>query len=382
MKGLYMEKIYYIGYYDCDLNKEQNRKYILAATNKMTYIAKALAKNDLAVEIVSASGTQNKWGCGGRTLPLENNVTLKLFPSIGAGNKIKRLIQQKLILLQMFFYLLNTLKENDCVIVYHSLSYIRMLRLLHKFKKLRLLLELEELYGDVTGDSNMLRKEKQFAKKADAYILPTAMLKDSLSVGNKPCVLIHGTYQVEPQIGHGFGDNKIHVVYAGTFDPRKGGAAAAAAAAEYLPENYHVHILGFGSKSDTETMQRLIADVSTRAKATVTYDGLLSGEDYIRFIQSCHIGLSTQNPDADFNNTSFPSKILSYMANGLRVVSIRIPAIETSAIGGAMYYYDKQTPEEIARAIMNIDASELIDMRKIIVELDMKFQNDIQKIMR
>ena len=143
-----------------------------------------------------------------------------------------------------------------------------------------------------------------------------------------------------------------------------------------------MHILGFGSKSDTETMQRLIADVSTRAKATVTYDGLLSGTDYIRFIQSCHIGLSTQNPDAAFNATSFPSKILSYMANGLRVVSIRIPAVETSAIGDVMYYYDKQTPEEIARAIMNVDASELIDMREIIVELDMKFQNDIQKIMR
>lgn len=374
-----MEKIYYIGYYDCDLNKEQNRKYILAATNKMTYIAKALAKNDLAVEIVSASGTQNKWGCGGRTLPLENNVTLKLFPSIGAGNKIKRLIQQKLILLQMFFYLLNTLKENDCVIVYHSLSYIRMLRLLHKFKKLRLLLELEELYGDVTGDSNMLRKEKQFAKKADAYILPTAMLKDSLSVGNKPCVLIHGTYQVEPQIGSGFGDDKIHVVYAGTFDPRKGGGAAAAAA-EYLPENYHVHILGFGSKSDTETMQRLIADVSTKAKATVTYDGLLSGANYIRFIQSCHIGLSTQNPDAAFNATSFPSKILSYMANGLRVVSIRIPAVETSAIGDVMYYYDKQTPEEIARAIMNVDMRDVYDSRKVISMLNKKFVAEMKTV--
>ena len=174
-----------------------------------------------------------------------------------------------------------------------------------------------------------------------------------------------------------YSDDKIHVVYAGTFDPRKGGATAAAAT-EWLSEKYHIHILGFGSSNDTEHIKKVIQNTNEKSKATVTYDGLLSGEDYIQFLQKCQIGLSTQNPDADFNSTSFPSKILSYMANGLRVVTIRIPAIESSDVGQNLYYYDNQTPQDIAKAIMSVDLNDGYDGRVRIAELDKQFRNDLK----
>ena len=139
--------------------------------------------------------------------------------------------------------------------------------------------------------------------------------------------------------------------------------------------------MGFGNGAETKAIKDLIADTDKKSCATVTYDGLLSGEEYIRFIQSCDIGLSTQNPDAAFNSTSFPSKIVSYMANGLRVVSIRIPAIEGSAIGKYMYYYDKQTPEEIAKAIMAVNVQDDYDGREIVSGLDAEFCCDIAKLM-
>lgn len=63
--------------------------------------------------------------------------------------------------------------------------------------------------------------------------------------------------------------------------------------------------------------------------------------------------MSTQDPSAAFNSTSFPSKILVYLANGLKVVSIRIPAIEQSAVVDSLVFYDKQTPEKIAEAILS-----------------------------
>ena len=50
----------------------------------------------------------------------------------------------------------------------------------------------------------------------------------------------------------------------------------------------------------------------------------------LKFIQKCQIGLCTQNIDAAFNTTSFPSKILSYMSNGLEVVGVNIAAIKNS----------------------------------------------------
>lgn len=128
-------------------------------------------------------------------------------------------------------------------------------------------------------------------------------------------------------------------------------------------------------------MKRTIAEVSQRSVAKVTYDGLLSGEDYIRFIQSCQIGLSTQNPDAAFNDTSFPSKILSYLANGLHVVSIWIPAIERSKISDLISYYDKQTPQAIAAAIQSVDMTAPYDSRAEIHTLHENFVVQIQSLL-
>ena len=129
-------------------------------------------------------------------------------------------------------------------------------------------------------------------------------------------------------------------------------------------------------------MKKHILEIDEKSKAHVIYDGLLSGEEYIRFIQSCDIGLSTQNPDAAFNATSFPSKILSYLSNGLRVVSIRIPAIEGSDVGDKLFYYDEQTPKQIADAILSVDMAQAYDSRSDIVDLSNKFQNELMLMMK
>ena len=118
------------------------------------------------------------------------------------------------------------------------------------------------------------------------------------------------------------------------------------------------------------------------SEAGISYDGLLMGSDYIRFLQSCHVGLSTQDPNASFNETSFPSKVLSYLANGLRVVSIRMKSLERSSIGHLLYYYDVNTPKGIASAIESINFNIPYDSRIVIQELDQKFVLEIQKILR
>ena len=252
----------------------------------------------------------------------------------------------------------------------------------YKLKKFNVMLEVEEIYQDVKslGKRNNKREYRDF-KDADMYIFPTKLLNDKINLKNKPYAIIHGTYQVEKDRGVSFNDKKIHVVYAGTFDPHKGGAIAAVGSTEFLSENYHVHIIGFGSDKDTEYIRKVIDNTNKKSKATVTYDGLLSGEEYIQFLQKCQIGLSTQNPEAKFNDTSFPSKILSYMANGLRVVTVRIPAIEASDIGNDVYYYDKQEPEEIAKVIMSIDFNDGYDGRSKIKNLDKKFSMELKTLL-
>lgn len=375
-----MEKIIYVGYYN-SLNNNQKRNTVLAATNKMNYIIEALDKK-FQVVVLSVSGSKENKSYPLTKENLYNKSKLILLPTRKYGNVFQRIIQRVLIKYSLIKYILTNTNQNTKVIVYHSLGYLNTIKFLKKIKKFDLILEVEEIYADVINNKKIRKKEIDFFKNADKFIFSTKLLDEEVNKENKPYIIIHGTYKVEEQKSSKFRDKdgKIHIVYAGTFDPRKGGGAAAAAA-EFLNENYHMHILGFGSQKDIDNMKKIILEISKKTKCTITYDGLKSGDEYINFIQSCDIGLSTQNPDADFNGTSFPSKILSYMSNGLRVVSINIPAIKGSDIGEYMYYYERQTPKEIAKAIKKIDINDDYNARKVIFNLDKKFTKDLFEIL-
>ncbi len=367
----------YIGFYSTENN---NRPSSLAATNKMNYIAKALGEVGYSSEIIVA-GMEAPTAQAFKNERISKTTTAYFFKSyVRSSNKLIRIYNVLKSRFILFFYCLKNIKKDEQVIVYHSLELMRPLYFAKLFKGFKMILEVEEIYNDVKKHSFFSSQmEQRFVNSADKYIFPTKLLDEKYNINSKPSVIIHGTYQVEPDRQVKFDDGKIHVVYAGTFDPRKGGAAAAAAG-EFLDGRYHLHIIGFGSAEDKKYLLSEIERVSKTSDCTVTYDGLLSGDDYICFVQSCHIGLSTQNPTAAFNDTSFPSKILSYMANGLRVVSIKIPTIEESAIGSYMFYYNNQTPEEIANAIKEVSIIDTYNPREIIGNLNDTFKKEIKKL--
>lgn len=381
--------IYYIGYY-ADQERIIQRRIYLSAVNKMQYISSAINDMGYKQTIVSCSTSTTSRSYKTFDVNVGSNTTLHYLGTAGRRNVFTRIIDIFFPLLQLLSYLLKYVSSDDTVIVYHATSYPFVINIAKKIKKFTLILEVEEIYSNVGGSEKLRKKESRIFLLANQYIFPTRLLDKEINIYSKPSVIIHGTYQVEKQRIckkeyrklHGWDEEKCHIVYAGTFDPRKGGVIAAVNAAEFLPDNYHVHILGFGSEKEIQNMKDCVADIASKSNAKITYDGLLSGETYIQFIQSCDIGLSTQNPNAAFNATSFPSKILSYMANGLRVVSIRIPAIEESAVGKYMYYYDEQTPEKIAKAILSVDMQQPYDSRKIIKELDAKFCKDLDEMLK
>lgn len=376
------KSIKYIGFYDMVQNSEENRGYSLAAVTKMDYICGVLNKLGYKVLIVSPSRTSNKRFYKGKKIQVSKSTTLKLFPTFPWGNKFQKAISLIVSDLMLFWYLITQIESNETVMVYHSLGLRNTVRYAKKLKGFKVILEIEEIYQDLMPYNKLtMKNEYKTFSIADKYIFPTELLNQKLNVEEKPYSLIYGTYQVEQDRKCKFNDGKVHVVYAGTFDPRKGGGLATTAAAVHLPKNYHVHIIGFGSRDDTNMLLKKIDEISKKTEATITYDGLLSGEEYIQFLQKCDIGLSTQIPEAAYNETSFPSKILSYMANGLRVVSIRIKAIEISEVGHAIFYYEEPSPEAIAKTIISIDLNEPYDSRELIRRLDFNFTENIKKLL-
>ena len=361
----------YLGYYEDSVDAGK-RHCSPAAISKMDYLRDVMIDLGYPVEIVSLAPSRIPQYLKKERSSLKDGGELILFTSLGYGNKIKNRLNEYFIKVQAIIHLLKKVKRNDTVIVYHSLALITIVNVIRMIKKCDLIYDVGELYHTV-----VLKKEERemaFLKTANAYIFSTEFLNKKLNNSQKPYVLLHGSYRVAPIVGSKlFDDNKIHCVYAGTFDIRKG-VLLAIHSASFLDSRYHIHILGFGSDEEIENVKKIINDVSMQSDCRLSYEGVIRGEEYTRFLQSCQIGLSPQSPDAQFNEASFPSKTLSYLGNGLKVVSIRIPAIEQSNVGAFLFYYDRPTPEAFAMAIEAAARDMNCNGQVIVKNLDEDFQ--------
>lgn len=376
-------KIVIISYYNSS-NDENKRTGSPAAKNVINYLSEVICSMGYTVDIFSPSWIIDPTKRGiylEEREPLKEGCALIKAPSFAfqgrAFNLLNKIISRVWIIEKMVF----NIKKEDIVFLYHEPTLMLPIGLFKRLKKHSVNMIAEEIYSDIPKFNYIDRnREIQYLREIpSSYIVPTVLLNNIINNG-KPYTVVHGTYHVEKTLSVNSADDKIHVVYAGTFNSTKGGAAAAVAAAEFLSDNYHVHIIGFGTNEEKKQLVNLIEEVNKKARCKVSFDGLKLGEEYTRFIQSCDIGLSVQNPDAVYNDTSFPSKVLSYLSNGLRVVSIRIKALETSSVNDLLYYYNEQTPAQIAEAIMHVDLNSQYDSRQTIMRLNQKARNDIEKM--
>lgn len=379
-----MKEIIYLGHYDTRMNSAENRAYWLAATNKMDYIISAIKRNGYNVTIVSASQTRNKKGCKGHVFKIKDNEKLVLFPSFGFNGFISRCLRKLQIDWHLMLYFLKNIKKGQPIIVYHSPTYLHVIKFLKKIIKFKLILEVNELYSDVELNEKMKKNEMKIIEAADAYIFSTEMLDEKTNHNHKPSIINHGTYITEKSLNDLLFEKesgKKHLLYAGTFSKKRGSAKAAALAGQFLSSDYHIHLIGTGTQEEIEELKEIGKSNLGKDVATVTVDGLLSGEEYTRFLQSCDLGFNTQYCDSAYNDTSFPSKVLSYLANGLRVVSVRIPVIEKSVINPLMIYYDGNDSKDIANAVKSIDWNKPYNAKDVVEKMDSDFVKAIVKLL-
>lgn len=373
----------YIGYFTLpDIFPERSISF--AARNKMIYTAEVLKQFVHTVEMISPANIK-KGETGGKGVYKEINdkIKLLLFPTFKNTNRYWAILNNNFIKLQLFLYLLTHTSKNEPIILYHSLALVNIILLAKKIKKFKLILELNEIYSDVISNRNVTKnykKEIKIINAADAFIFPNDLMNGMFNLKNKPFAIEYGVYNAAPLLSKNkFNNDRIHVVYAGTFDPAKGGAQVAIEAATFLPDNYNMHILGFGTEDQIKKIKTSIQDIQSHCKCQINYEGLLDGNEFISFLQKSDIGLSTQLPGAKYNDTSFPSKILTYLANGLKVVSIDIPVVSQSKLKNAITFYKNQTPKEVAEAITSV--SDFSPNYSLLKELDQDFKYQIKRLL-
>lgn len=369
----------YLAFYNTDENSTQKRDVAVSVTTKLKYILECLEKNEIECQVISTSGTTGHAFMPKTDIKISENITLELPFSLGRSCKVVRVLDRWQIKVVTLFKLLK-ISKNETVVAYHSVPIMRILAFAKRIKKFRLILEAEEIYGDVKNKPKLSEREMRYFKLADAYIFPTQLLDEKINTSKKPSVIIHGTYKYEEERNCRFDDDKIHVVYAGTLEQRKG-AGIAVETAKYLDERYHLHIMGFGTDEVKNELIEKINSVSKNLKAELTFEGSMSGEEYIEFIQSCHIGLSPQQINASFNETSFPSKVLSYLSNGLQVVASEIKSLKYSKVNALLHYYEGDSPESMAKAIKSIEITDNCKNKEIIKKLDEEFTRDLKELL-
>ncbi|MBA4310822.1 MAG: hypothetical protein C0425_10885 [Chlorobiaceae bacterium] len=357
------KNIKYVAFYDVH-SSEEKRNVKASAINKIDYISNVLIEVGYCVEIISPSWTTIEEKCefDETRIELGFNKNLTKLPTRSFGGKLKNKAKMLSSMIHLTKYLMKNLNNDDVLLIYHSNILYPAIKFVKIFKGNEICLEIEEIYQDAQNNPPLLKFfENKLIELGDNFILSTHRLIEKLPQKNNQdsVVVIEGAYKpynqiTKPSINvlNNFSKDKIHVVYAGTFDIRKKGVLMAINAAKNLSSDYHFHIIGFGSEEEIENVKNEI--INYQGMAQLTYDGFYSGIEYQDFLSMCDIGVSTQEIEGEYNNSSFPSKILSYMACGLTVVSGKIESVFYSRIGDEITYYDTNEPTDIADAIMRV----------------------------
>lgn len=380
-----MINIHYISFYG-EADNDRNLNIVPASITKAYYIISALKRAGLKVTVFSTAGTKNRFRCHYKRYKVQIDKDEKIIymDIFGSKYKIIRGLALLWTWLQLFIYLVFNVKTGEKVIVYHSCSYKYSILFARLFKRFHLIFEVEEIYNASLGKGkDAQRKEIQYLKNADAYILVNDLMAERCCFGDKPFIVSYGSYSIPRIKSNYFEDEYIHMVYAGIIEKKKLGAFIAVESAQYLTDKYKLHVLGFGRQEHIEELKKLIIEINDETgRESVVYHGSVYGNEYSQFLNKCHIGLSTHTMEGDFVDLTFPSKLLVYIAHDVIPVCSRIPCVENSGVANSVVFYNENTPHAVAEAVMTIDINMKRNISDILIQLDKDFVKELRELLK
>lgn len=376
-----MGKVYYVGNYVED-DKTEVYKSAVPARLKMRYVANAITEGGESLTVYSlALSNQRARSVNCR---LSENLTVHHIFSFGKKNHLLKKLSEIFRNIQFLFFLLFTVKKEDTVLVYHAYSLLRILQAAHTVKHFFWIAEVEELFAYAWKKPQLLQSEIQRLKSADGYLAVNHQIADYFRDGKKPILISHGAYSAPKAQERHNTDGKIHVLYAGTVETNKKGAFTAVETAQYLSDAYFVHILGFGNDENVQKLNARIDEINREAPVPrVAYHGTRYGQALTDFMFQCDIGLSSNIMEPDFANHTFPSKMITYAAHNLVIVTGYADIFPRCDIASLLHYYYEYDPKAIAQAIMQIDMQTIArNGNALVKDLHRAFVSDLKKIIK
>lgn len=377
-----IDNIKYIGFYNRNDNPN-NFKSFPASNTKINYIISALKKANYSVDILALGETtsKNKFFKAKKTV-IDSNETVNYVSTFSSNFLILKLLSRIYLSLQVLFFLLFKVKKGSTVILYHSYPLLKIVKLSRYLKEYTLILELEEIYQAAwKASSKKIENEMKYVRQADGYIYVNDIIGNKCGIHNKPFVVCYGNYKIEKENSQKIYDEVINVVYAGVLADYDSDVYLAINSAKLLPDNYVLHILGYGIEKHVDNLLVKIQEINNKMDMEkIIFHGKMIGDDYINFLSKCHIGLSTRVLEDQYSDFTFPSKVLVYLGNRLATVSSPIKCILKSKVAKYIYFCKDISPASVASTIQEIDFTkfkkdEQIDM---LVTLDNDFVKNLK----
>ncbi|WP_157754932.1 hypothetical protein [Variovorax boronicumulans] len=348
-----------------------------AAVNKINYIAGSFQRIGCDIEIVSPTW-RVKPGDSGNSEELGGLFPVRFAPELKYSGIFRGVLNVLFVNFWLFFFICFKFRRREKVLVYHSLAIIPAIFFARLVKSINVVLQVEELYTSVGNWHSVLKKLEAayVATVGCSYLLSTEMLENVIPE-HKFRAFVYGAYffgKKQPDKSRG-GRNRIKLLYAGIIDEDKKGAFNAVRAAAYLDGAYELHIVGFG---DVERLLLEIEKCKSKSECKISYDGYMSGSEFDEYCSDFDIGLSTQSSTGEYVSSSFPSKVLTYLLFGMRVVSPQLECLTRSAVGHLVNYYDADDPLKIAEAIVSVNFEDGFSCLDELEALDAEFRDKLK----
>ena len=361
---------------------DEGRYYALSACDKATYVHSVLNRLGYDIEIISPSYAKKTSKT--RTDCINEHVRVTSGFSLGWHGNITKTLSRISAMLWLLKFFIVDCKRYEKIMIYHGVQNAPIFIIAKFFKKFHYILEVEEIYSELmqnTGFNWRGLLEKKMFQISDSFVFASSQLENVCNYSSKPYSIVTGSYIPAPKLSEQYSDGKMHIVYAGLIEKDKV-AFKSVRIGKYLTSNYQIHIIGYGNDEDIKALNDLIDIINQQAKCVVKYDGLKRGIEYSKYLQQCHIGICPLSKSASYQNACFPSKITSYLCNGLLVATTENAVLKSSVYKNSLLFVKDDDPQSFAIAIMSINYEKYDDPRCTIDGEDKRTLCEFKNIFR
>jgi hypothetical protein len=376
-----MRDIYYIGCYGGDTLKHRSVENCnLAGTMKMRYIVGLLKKMGYRVIVLSLT-TDLVAGFHPMEELIIDEQEIHIYIPYFLIRIAGKSRGQKTAVFFLKNYLKRKLSNNSIVISYHSLLYGDMLTKLHRNTRFRWIPQIEEIYCLSRGElqnPRFLKKEERMFTEGDGFLFVNDLLPYKYANG-KNYAVSYGNYHIYP--GQPVINKKnINLVYTGIINTDRG-AFLLLDSMKYLPFNYHLNVLGFGTENNIRQFMTKLEELnSIFGERRIAFYGTKTGDEYSQFLLQNQIGISLMDETEAISLNAFPSKIMTYLGHSLYVVSSKTKSISASKVADILYFCDNK-PKSVADAILSVPLETNYLAKQKLEELEEIFIEEFRKVL-